>query len=132
MIAMLFVFASCSRVPKPIAETPVTTEVREKAEEAEEEQEGVASYYASKFNGRKTASGERYDESRLTAAHRTLPFGTRVRVTHLESGKSVEVRINDRGPVSKKRMVDLSKRAAELLGMIQAGLAHVRLEVLDD
>ncbi len=97
---------------------------------AGDRQEGIASYYASSFQGRKTASGERYDEGALTAAHRTLPFGTRVRVTRLENGRSVEVRVNDRGPWREGRIVDLSRRAAEAIGLIGAGIARVRLEVL--
>jgi rare lipoprotein A len=94
------------------------------------EEVGIASYYASKFEGRRTASGERYRAKELTAAHRTLPFGAVVRVTHLASGRSVEVRINDRGPFKKGRIVDLSRRAAEAIDLIRAGLARVRLEVL--
>ncbi len=94
------------------------------------EEVGVASYYAAKFEGRRTASGERYRGGELTAAHRTLPFGTRVRVTHLASGRSVEVVINDRGPHKKGRIVDLSRRAAEAIGLLRAGVARVRLEVL--
>lgn len=92
---------------------------------------GLASFYASKFHGRKTASGEIYDQNELTAAHRTLPFGTRARVTHLASGRSVEVRVNDRGPFKSERIVDLSRRAAEEIGMIREGLARVRLEILE-
>jgi rare lipoprotein A len=93
-------------------------------------QRGMASYYGSEFEGRRTASGDRYRGAQLTAAHRTLPFGTRVRVTNLANGKSVEVVINDRGPHVKGRIVDLSKRAAREIDMVRAGLARVRLEVL--
>lgn len=91
---------------------------------------GAASYYASKFHGRTTASGEVYDETALTAAHRTLPFGTRVRVTHLATGKEVVVRINDRGPFIKGRIIDLSRRGARELNMLREGVARVRVEVL--
>ncbi len=93
--------------------------------------EGMASWYGERFHGRKTASGERYDMNALTAAHRTLPFGTRVRVRSVRDGRSVIVRINDRGPFASDRIIDVSKRAAELLGMIASGLAEVELELLD-
>ena len=78
---------------------------------------------------RKTASGERYDMNKLTAAHRELPFGTRVRVTNLDNGRQVEVRITDRGPFIRGRIIDLSREAARRIGMIQAGTARVRIEV---
>jgi len=92
---------------------------------------GVASYYAHKFNGRTTASGEIYEETAATAAHRTLPFGTRVRVTNLGNGKSVVLRINDRGPWKDGRVIDVSYRAARELGMLRSGLARVRVEVVE-
>ena len=92
--------------------------------------EGIASWYGPGFAGRKTASGEIFDPGQLTAAHRTLPFGSVVRVTHLESGQSVLVRINDRGPFEPTRLIDLSQAAAEALGMLSAGVAPVRLELL--
>jgi rare lipoprotein A len=91
---------------------------------------GFASFYARKFDGRRTASGERYDENALTAAHASLPFGTRVRVTNLSNGRSVEVTVNDRGPFAPDRIVDLSRRAARELGFLEAGTARVRLEVI--
>ena len=91
---------------------------------------GVASYYASRHHGRRTASGERYDEQALTAAHRTLPFGTRVRVTNLATGRSVVVTINDRGPFRRGRIIDVSRRASRDLGFLRAGLARVRVEVV--
>lgn len=91
---------------------------------------GDASFYARKFEGRRTASGERYDPAELTAAHRTLDFGTRVRVTRLDDGRQVEVRINDRGPWVDGRVIDLSRRAAEKLDIVRAGTARVRVEVL--
>jgi rare lipoprotein A len=93
-------------------------------------QEGKAVYYGSVFQGRATASGEPYDENKLTAAHRTLPFGTIVRVTNLANQRSVVVKINDRGPFGKKdRIIDLSLAAAKALGMVKAGVAAVVLEV---
>lgn len=94
-------------------------------------QTGKASFYADKFEGSLTASGEKYRHSRLTAAHKTLPFGTRVRVTNTANNKTVEVVINDRGPYVEDRIIDLSKSAAERLDFINQGLADVRVEVID-
>lgn len=91
---------------------------------------GRASYYADKFNGRRTANGEIFDQTALTAAHRSLPMGSLVKVTCEESGKSVTVRVNDRGPFSGTRVIDLSKAAARELGMLNAGTANVTLELL--
>jgi rare lipoprotein A len=88
---------------------------------------GVASYY---WQGQRTATGERFNPEGMTAAHRTLPFGTRVRVTHLGNGRSVDVRINDRGPFIAGRVIDLSRGAAGLLGMHHQGVARVRVTVL--
>ncbi len=92
---------------------------------------GKASYYAMKFKGRKTASGEIYDPVKLTAAHPTLPFGTKVRVTNLYTQQSVIVRINDRGPQIKSRIIDLSYAAAEKLGIISKGIADVAIELIE-
>ncbi len=94
-------------------------------------QTGKASFYADKFDGVYTASGEKYKHNKLTAAHKTLPFGTKVRVTNLENNQSVEVVINDRGPYVEDRIIDLSKEAAEQLGFVNKGLAEVKLEVVD-
>jgi len=91
---------------------------------------GKASYYAMKFSGRKTASGEIYDSNKMTAAHPSLPFGTRVRVTNLYNNTSVVVRINDRGPHVKSRIIDLSYAAAQQLDIISKGIADVAVEVL--
>ncbi len=94
--------------------------------------EGKASYYADKLHGNETASGEKYDKFAFTAAHRTLPFGTWVRVTNLWNGKSVEVKINDRGPFGNDgRVIDVSKQAALDLQMITAGVVDVKVEVID-
>jgi rare lipoprotein A (peptidoglycan hydrolase) len=93
--------------------------------------EGLASWYGPGFAGRRTASGEVFDPAQLTAAHRTLPFGTRVRVTHLDNGRSVEVRITDRGPFKPDRIIDLSRGAGEAIGMLRSGVARVRVEPLD-
>lgn len=94
-------------------------------------QTGKASFYADKFEGSPTASGEKYKHSKLTAAHKSLPFGTKVRVTNVANDQSVEVVINDRGPYVENRVIDLSKSAAEKLGFVNQGLAEVRIEVLD-
>jgi len=92
--------------------------------------QGVASYYGGKFHGRKTASGERFNKWAMTAAHKTRPLGTKVRVTNLRNGESVEVKINDRGPYIKGRVIDLSRGAAEEIGMVHAGTAKVKVEVI--
>jgi rare lipoprotein A len=91
---------------------------------------GVASFYAARFQGKRTASGEKFDNSALTAAHKSLPFGSQVKVTNLRNGKSVVVRINDRGPYVRGRIIDLSKAAAKKIGLGRAGTARVKLEVL--
>lgn len=91
---------------------------------------GVASWYGPGFQGKKTANGETFNTNHLTAAHRTLPFNTQLRVKNLGNGKSVVVRINDRGPYAKDRIIDLSKEAATKLDMIQAGTARVELFLL--
>jgi rare lipoprotein A len=107
-----------SKQPKPIATAPGST------------QTGVASWYGPGFHGRRTANGEVYDQYGLTAAHRTLPHGTRVEVTNLSNGRVVRVRINDRGPYVDDRVIDLSYTAAQRIGMIGPGTASVRIEVL--
>jgi rare lipoprotein A (peptidoglycan hydrolase) len=95
-------------------------------------QVGVASYYARKFNGRRTASGERYHGRKLTAAHRTLPFGTLVRVSDAKTGRWLVVRVNDRGPYNRRRVIDLSYEAARQLGITKgAGLLKVKLRVVE-
>jgi rare lipoprotein A len=109
-------------VPDSIAQQPGTVG---------EEVVGRASWYGAKFHGEPTASGETFDMEELTAAHRTLPFGTRVRVTNEANGRSVVVRINDRGPFGGRRIIDLSRRAAELIGIKKKGVAPVRIEVLE-
>lgn len=86
---------------------------------------GMASWYGEPFHGRRTASGEIFNMNELTAAHKTLPFGTRVRVRHATTGKEVTVRINDRGPFSKGRVIDLSRAAAAAIGLIQTGVGPV-------
>ncbi|MFJ4196754.1 septal ring lytic transglycosylase RlpA family protein [Pseudomonas sp. NPDC089534] len=96
------------------------------------DQTGVASYYGAKHHGKRTASGEPFNQNALTAAHRQLPFGTRVKVTNLKNDRSCVVRINDRGPHTRGRLIDLSREAAQRLGMIGSGTARVRVQALDD
>jgi rare lipoprotein A len=91
---------------------------------------GVASWYGQHHHGRRTASGEIFNQHRFTAAHRTLPFGTKLAVTNLRNGKSVEVQINDRGPFIRSRLIDLSYAAARALGLVKFGKAPVKVEVL--
>lgn len=125
-LAVILVLGACSHAP----ETPVTPPPAAPHEDGA--QTGLASYYATKFEGKRTASGAVYHRDSMTAAHRSLPFGTRVRVTRLATGKSVDVVVNDRGPFRKGRIVDLSRRAAEQLDLVRAGVARVRIDVLHD
>ncbi|MBN2341507.1 MAG: septal ring lytic transglycosylase RlpA family protein [Deltaproteobacteria bacterium] len=93
---------------------------------------GIAAYYADKLHGRATASGELYDKTKLTAAHKTLPFGTTVKVTNVSNMKTVIVRVNDRGPFGdRKRIIDLSREAAERIDMIRQGITEVEVEILE-
>lgn len=93
--------------------------------------QGVAAFYADKFEGKKTSSGQIFRQDQMTAAHKTLPLGTKVRVTNLRNNRSVEVCINDRGPWVKNRVIDLSSSAARQVGMLRAGTAMVKLEIID-
>ncbi|EJN38902.1 rare lipoprotein A [Pseudomonas sp. GM84] len=93
---------------------------------------GTASYYGSRHHGKRTASGEAFNQNGLTAAHRSLPFGSRVLVTNLANKRSVVVRINDRGPHTRGRLIDLSRAAAEKIGMVRSGTARVRVQGLSD
>lgn len=95
-------------------------------------EEGEASWYGPGLEGNQTANGEAFDMNALTAAHPSLPFGTKVRVTNLENGKSVVVRINDRGPYAKDRVIDLTKAAAEKIDILDSGVAEVRIERLKE
>jgi rare lipoprotein A len=93
---------------------------------------GLASWYGSRHHGKRTASGEVFNQNKFTAAHRTLPLGSRVKLTNLANGKSVEVRINDRGPFSKGRIIDVSRAAARSLGMVEQGITTVHIELVPD
>jgi len=127
LLIALAVAVGCSSAPR-----------REKHEEAESGSDvvrvlrGKAVFYGDKWHGRKTASGERFNQHEMTAAHRSLPLGTRVRVTNLSNGKSVVVRINDRGPYGRdrSRIIDLSKAAARRLDFMDSGWTRVKVEVL--
>ena len=101
------------------------------AEDAYYDEVGVASWYGEPFHGRRTANGETYDMNQLTAAHKTLPMPVYVRVTNLDNGRSLVLRVNDRGPFAHERVIDVSRRSAQLLGFEQAGTARVRVQVVD-
>jgi rare lipoprotein A len=118
---ILSLLAACSL---PVAKTEVTAPARPT-------QTGVASWYGPGFHGKLTASGSVYDQHDLTAAHQTLPLGTRVMVVNVKNGRSTEVTINDRGPFAKGRIIDLSYAAAQSLGMVGSGTVPVRIEVID-
>ena len=124
---------SVNSMPDQVLSEPVVAPGTVLAEAIPEyRQVGIASWYGGRHQGRLTASGEVFDENKLTAAHRTLPLVTRARVTNLENGRSVEVRVNDRGPYIGGRVIDLSTRAAEELGMTEQGLARVEITALPE
>jgi rare lipoprotein A len=122
MMAVATLLAGCSTLPDRARPVPVGP-----ASAGAEIGRGKASWYGARFHGKRTASGERFDMNELTAAHRTLPFGTRVRVRHMGNGREVVVRINDRGPHVGGRIIDLSQAAAAALDLLQAGEAPVVL-----
>ncbi|MBA1271913.1 septal ring lytic transglycosylase RlpA family protein [Stutzerimonas azotifigens] len=125
-LAAALLLAGCTTrepVSRPSTGAPVQADTTYSAE-------GLASFYGKRHHGKRTANGEAFDQHAMTAAHRTLPFGTWVRVTSLASGRSVEVRINDRGPYGRGRIIDLSQKAAEELGIIKQGVSRVRVEQL--
>jgi rare lipoprotein A len=124
-VALLTLLAACS-IPPSRVQPPPTLPARGSLT-----QTGIASWYGPGFHGKATASGVIYNQHDLTAAHQTLPLGSRVRVTNLETGDATEVTINDRGPFAKGRIIDLSYAAGKALGMIQPGTVLVRLEVID-
>ena len=95
-------------------------------------EEGIAAYYSDVFHGKKTASGKIYNKHKMTGAHKTIPFGTKVRVTDLTNNQSVVVTITDRGPYSETRIIDLSRAAAMEIDLIQRGIGPVRLEIIDE
>ena len=125
--AFALVLAGCTQQVRP---TPDERRTAANAAAAKETKRsggvvGLASWYGPRFHGKRTASGERFDREAFTAAHRTLPFGSCAEVTNVENGRRVEVRINDRGPHARERMIDVSEAAARELGMLDRGLARV-------
>lgn len=128
MYALVIIITTASVLINPISNGHYSSlQSRTPDEITEYIEEGIASWYGPGFHGRKTANGEKFSTHEMTAAHKTLPFNTYVKVTNLENGKSTIVRINDRGPYSKGRIIDLSYAAKEEIGM--GGLAHVKLEI---
>lgn len=135
-IAMLMASAACSQPASASKSTPSTSAPNKKARKTrcrgvQTVQRGKGVWYGGKFHGRKTASGERFDKNAMTAAHKKLPFGTVVRVTNLRNKRSVKVRITDRGPYSKGRIIDVSEAAARKLAMIKSGVVPVKIEVIE-
>lgn len=122
LLALLVGAAGCASGPAPEPMRTVDTGWQ---------QEGEASWYGPGFHGRQTASGEVYDMEAMTAAHNQLPFGSRIRVLNLDNGRETQVRINDRGPFARGRVLDLSRAAARAIGMLGPGTARVRIEVLE-
>jgi rare lipoprotein A len=145
-MAALFLVAACSSDPNnltaakaPSGQPPSVTRgvtralpeiPRRPLEKSGYDTVGIASWYGGRYHGRQTASGEIYDKNAPTAAHRTLPFGSRVHVTNLANGRSVTVRINDRGPFVPRRIIDVSQHAAEVLGFIRQGVTQVRVRTV--
>jgi len=116
---------------QPSARGTTSDATREAPADRDEVQTGFATWYGAAFAGRRTASGERFDPGRLTAAHRTLPFGTWVEVTRVDTGRAVRVRITDRGPFGHEdRIIDLSRAAAERIDLVRSGVARVELRVV--
>jgi rare lipoprotein A len=122
-------FAMFSRVCTALDDCQSTNQSFNKSNKLDEY--GIASYYGDEFHGRKTASGEKYNKNELTCAHKTYPFGTKIRITRLDNKKSVIVKVNDRGPFIKGYIVDLSKKAALEIGMIEDGIVKVKVELVE-
>lgn len=148
--ASLALFAACGSAPQsrrdqqraratapteaftpPTAARKAQTETAANSSPASAIERGKAVWYGGKWHGRKTASGETFNQNALTAAHKTLPFQTKVKVTNLANGKSVIVRITDRGPYGAGRIIDLSKAAAKVVGMIDSGVTDVTIEIVE-
>jgi rare lipoprotein A len=127
---LLAALAACSHAPRHGPDESSRPPAVESS--GSDGQVGLASFYGKRFHGRRTASGARYDMHAMTCAHRTAQFGARLKVTDLDSGQSVVVTVTDRGPFKRGRVVDLSMAAARKLGMVDRGLARVRVEALAD
>ena len=117
-----------AKVPSPLDTEPAPPVAKIPPAEPPTTETGLASWYGAKHHGKRTASGEVFNQNQFTAAHRTLPFGSRVKVINLDNGKSIYVRINDRGPFKRGRIIDVSRAAAKALDMVQEGIATVRIE----
>ena len=126
LVAALFAVGVHAQTPQAMPTSPVNAGTPTAAGES-----GLAAVYSDKLSGHVTASGKKYSPTQLTAAHKTLPFGTNVRVTNIKNGKRVELRITDRGPKQANRILDITPRAARLLGIPKMGMAEVKLEVID-
>lgn len=148
LLLAITVIQGCSTLSGPMASVPapeiaptsepVTPRIIDSTAPKERETKspavitGVASWYGPGFSGKKTATGEIFDETKMTAAHKTLPLGTKAKVTNVKNGKSVEVEINDRGPYAEGRIIDLSQAAAAAIGIVDRGLATVRVESVNE
>ena len=133
MLMPLLLTVSAAAQDAEITDEPIAvTETQTEADVETEIGGGMASYYGNELAGNRTASGERFNPQAMTAAHRTLPFGSMVRVTNVSNGDSVIVRINDRGPFSRGRVIDVSQAAAREIGMHRSGTARVKLALLDN
>jgi len=138
LIITTFIFTGCPKRPESDISlrkwkegiTKRTEEHNNRKTDEGDTNEGYASYYGEEFNGRETASGEIYNMYDLTCAHRSLPFGTKLKVINTENGKSVIVRVNDRGPWVKGRIIDMSYQAAKEIGMLDTGTAWVKIKVV--
>jgi rare lipoprotein A len=131
IFSLSILFACASRRPVSVERRiPPSEQKIVKKEIVQGVQYGIASWYGKDFHGKPTSSGEIYDMYQLTCAHNTLPLGTRVMVTHMENGKSVELKVNDRGPFVKDRIIDLSYAAAQIIGMYEKGTAYVKVEAI--
>ena len=129
LLYSLGIYAAVDAQDSSARESATTSAPTRSSEMTDKTETGLAAVYSNRLHGRKTASGERYDRNALTAAHQTLPFGTRVKVTHNKNKKSVILRINDRGPTQAGRILDISPRAAKALGMRPTAMAQVTAEV---
>jgi rare lipoprotein A len=132
---LLLSVSACQTLPPPQPEVKISAPQYDTTDDQAQydttyDQTGIASWYGPKFHGKKTASGETFDQNKLTAAHRTLPMQSLVRVTNLDNGHSAIIRINDRGPFQKGRIIDLSKRSASELGI--RGTARVRVQLMKE
>jgi len=135
LILFALIFAGCEdkqELNSVNKDTNISKKVTDGSKPISKSEIGIASYYADIFHGKPTASGEPYDRDAFTAAHPTLPFGTQVRVTELKNSKSVIVTVNDRGPHTNSRVIDLSYIAAKSIGLVEAGITKVKVETILD